>query len=205
MLTVARLSAKIGETLIVTVQTKKFKPFCLAAISVLAGAGPVMAGGYTTSVTDTVKLDVQGAGYSQTRTGSTYSVGGENVSVGTLGGVSVTNAATAPTVTASSTKAIVNPGTAFSFAESAYVGDAVGSPTYTTSTTSGQIGTISPNSNFGQVTTSTGGAPGTLAGTLKTSDPSGTNAQSGVQGTVTAGGAGTSATLQRSIDLTVFQ
>ena len=168
-------------------------------------------------MTDTVKLDVQGAGYSQTRTGSSYSASGTNVgtTIGGLGAAISTGMVTgAQTVRSSGAVTITNAGSAFSFAESAYVGDSTGSPVYTTTantgtqTTAGSgvvlvdsniAGTIKPDSSYGQVTTSTGGVAGSLAGTLKTGAPL------GVQGTITAGGAGTSATLQRTIDLTVFQ
>ena len=188
------------------------------AVALLSAAGiaPALAGGYTTSVTDTVKLDVQGAGYSQTRTGSTYSVGGNNVESSSLGGLgTITNKALGTdyatgvaSVRTSVAPTVVNSGTSFSFSESAYVGDAVGAASYVTTGATGTAttdvgGTIAPNSNYGQVTTSTGGVKGALAGTLTTTG--GTGAAKGSQGTVTAGGAGTSATLQRSIELTVFQ
>jgi len=185
-----------------------------AAAALLAAAGivPALAGGYTTSVTDTVKLDVQGAGYSQTRTGSSYSVGGNNVGSGMLGGLGVTaGTATAYTTGAaairtSAAPTIVTAGSSFSYSESAYVGDGVGTPDYAATAAtavpvkSDVTGTIAPNSDFGQVTTSTGGVAGTLAGTLTTG-----TVPTGTVGTVTAGGAGTSATLQRSIELTIFQ
>lgn len=179
-----------------------------AAAALLAAAGivPALAGGYTTSVTDTVKLDVQGAGYSQTRTGSSYSVGGNNVQSGTLGGLGVTAGtvtaytAGAAAIRTSDAPTIFNAGSSFSYSESAYVGDGVGNPNYAATAAAGATGTIAPDSDFGQVTTSTGGVAGTLAGTLTTGI-----VPTGTVGTVTAGGAGTSATLQRSIELTIFQ
>lgn len=198
------------------------KPVAAAALLSAAWIAPALAGGYTTSVTDTVKLDVQGAGYSQTRTGSSYSASGTNVGA-TVGGLGTAAAASmvtgAQTVRSSSAPTITSAGTAFSFAESAYVGDTNTAGTYTTTANNGNkttasaagatpevvavdsnvAGTIAPNSSFGQVTVSTGGVAGSLAGTLPTS-----GVGTGI-GTVTAGGAGTSATLQRSIDLTVFQ
>ena len=194
------------------------KPVLAAALLATAGIAPALAGGYTNSVTDTVKLDVQGAGYSQTRTGSSYSASGTNVgtTIGGLGAAVSTGMVTgAQTVRSSGAVTITNPGSAFSFAESAYVGDSTGSPVYTTTANTGTqttavagsvvlvdsniAGTIKPDSSYGQVTTSSGGVAGSLAGTLQT------GATAGVQGTITAGGAGTSATLQRTIDLTVFQ
>ena len=184
-----------------------------AALLAAAGIAPALAGGYTTSVTDTVKLDVQGAGYSQTRTGSAYSVGGNNVGSTQLGGLGLASGSGASTyVTTSSAgfrssdaPTIINSGTSFSFSESAYVGDAVTTPAFATSTTSGQQGTIAPATSYGQVTTSTGGVAGSLAGTLNLGAAAAGTSAAGVQGAITAGGSGTSATLQRSIDLTVFQ
>ena len=62
----------------------------------------------------------------------------------------------------------------------------------TTSVSSGVVGSLPL---FGSTTTSSGGVAGSLAGTLSnTSVP-----------TVTAGGAGTTAIGQRSIELSVFQ
>ena len=177
------------------------KPVAAAALLSAAGIAPALAGGYTTSVTDTVKLDVQGAGYSQTRTGSSYSVAGNNVNSAALGGLGTAAAAPAASTTAplgvraSGTPSINTAGSSFSFAESAYIGDAVGTQVVAVDTTTG---TIVPFSNYGQSTVSTGGIRGTLDGTL-------VPGAGGSQGAITAGGAGTSATLQRTIDLTVFQ
>ena len=163
-----------------------------ALFSVFASAAPALAGGYTSAITDTVRLDVQGAGVQSIRTGSSYAVSGTNIdfgSSGTLGGV----ASSGTSVTSSSGASVLTPGSAFSFSESIYTGDSINTTPYTPSS-----GIISPTV-YGNSTISPGGDKGSLAGSLS----AGTASQS--VGSITAGGAGTSATLQRSIDLTVFQ
>lgn len=176
---------------------KTLSAFLLASAALTA---PAFAGGYTNTITDTVKLDVQGAGVQSVRTGSSYAVSGSNVeftgSGAAIGGLSSGGpySGSAPaTVTPSTAPSIVTPGSAFSFSESAYVGDTVNTSAYTPSS-----GVISPKV-YGNSTVSTGGSAGSLAGSLS----AGTSA-AGV-GSITAGGPGTSATLQRTIDLTVFQ
>jgi hypothetical protein len=163
-----------------------------AFVLVFASAAPALAGGYTSAITDTVRLDVQGAGVQSTRTGSSYAVSGTNVqftgSGARLGGVTATDA-----VTTSTGAALLTPGSAFSFNESIYKGDTINTSAYTPSS-----GIISPTV-YGNSTISPGGDKGSLAGSLS----AGTATES--VGSITAGGAGTSATLQRSIDLTVFQ
>ena len=81
-------------------------------------------------------------------------------------------------------------GQAFSFSESINAADTV----VTTQTRSNQ-GTIDSPNLYGDSVTQVGGEKGTLAGTLSTT---------GVP-TVTAGGAGTTATGQRAIELSVFK
>ena len=164
-----------------------------AFFSVLAFSAPALAGGYTSAITDTVRLDVQGAGVQSIRTGSSYAVSGTNIGFsganGAIGGVDLSGTS----VTPSSGASVVTPGSAFSFSESIYTGDSINTSAYTPS-----AGVISPKI-YGNSTISPGGDKGTLAGSLS----AGTVTQS--VGSITAGGAGTSATLQRSIDLTVFQ
>ena len=87
--------------------------------------------------------------------------------------------------------AINNDGETFSFTETALVGDVP--VTSQSSLSSG--GRIDTPNIYGNTTQYQGGTPGSLAGTLGgTSVP-----------TVTAGGAGTSAIGQRTIELSVFQ
>lgn len=172
-----------------------------AFVSSFALAAPAMAGGYTSSITDTVRLDVQGAGVQSMRTGNSYAVSGSNVkfdapagggnaSMGGLG--ALTSGASA--ISNGSGTSIVTPGSAFSFSQSSYQGDTINAAATSFSGT----GTITP-AVYGNSTISTGGVAGNLAGSLSAG-----TANAGV-GSVTAGGAGTSATLQRSIDLSVFQ
>lgn len=82
------------------------------------------------------------------------------------------------------TYSINTSGQAFSFSESLIEAD--------TAPASVSTGAIAP---YGNITSTAAGSAGTLAGTL-----SGTSVP-----TVTAGGAGTSATAQRSIELSVFK
>ena len=149
---------------------------------------PVFAGEITHKIVDSVQLTVDGAASAATRIGSSYAVSGSNISAATFGGLTV------PSGTAAATQIqgdydINTAGQAFSFSESFTVGDAIPSGT---TVTSGVVGSLP---SFGSVTTSSGGVAGSLAGTL-----SGTTVPS-----VTAGGAGTQAVGQRSIELSVFK
>ena len=140
-------------------------------------------------ITDSVQLSVDGPAVQSTRIGSSYAVSGSNISVSTLGGLTGGSATAAATVSAGS-YSINTDGQSFTFSESTTIGD---TPVTSQSTlSSGQF--TSPNL-YGDSITSSGGTAGTLAGTL-----SGTGVP-----TVTAGGAGTTAIGQRSIELSVFQ
>ena len=139
---------------------------------------PVSAAEITSRITDSVQLNVEGAAVQSTRMGASYSVSGTNIQSTSFGGVG-----------GSGTYDINTAGQAFSFSESLRTADVdVTSQTVT----GGVIG--SPNL-YGDSVTQTGGDKGTLAGTLSTT---------GVP-TVTAGGSGTTATGQRSIELSVFK
>lgn len=154
------------------------KKFALIAASFVMSA-PAFAGEITSTITDSVQLNVTGAAVQSTRLGGAYSVSGTNIDATTFGGVD-TGAGTYDVNTAGST---------FSFSESLREADtAVTSQTVTT-------GAIASPNLYGDSVTSVGGSAGNLAGTLSnTSTP-----------TVTAGGAGTTATGQRVIQLSVFQ
>ena len=157
-----------------------------AILLVLFGlAAPATANEITASITDSVSLTVQGAAVQSTRIGSSYSVSGSNVSVTTLGGVDMSST---PSISAGD-YGIGTDEAAFTFSESATVGD--------TSVTSQTVasGTIASPNLYGSSTTQLGGDAGNLAGDLSaTSIPS-----------VTAGGAGTTAVGQRTIEMSVFQ
>jgi hypothetical protein len=149
---------------------------------------PVNAAEITSRITDSVQLKVDGAAIQSTRIGSSYSVSGSNIDVTTLGGLS-TGSTTAPASITDGTYGINTNGQAFTFSETGIVGDV---PLTSQTVTNGVVG--SPNL-YGDTITQPGGEKGTLAGTL-----SGTGVP-----TVTAGGAGTTATAQRSIELSVFK
>jgi hypothetical protein len=155
---------------------KKMKRLLLAFS--LFFAIPVNAAEITSKITDSVQLKVDGAAVQSTRIGASYSASGTNIQSSSFGGVG-----------GAGTYDINTPGQAFSFSESINAAD---TPVTTQTVTNGVIGT--PNL-YGDSVTQVGGEKGTLAGTLS---PTGVP-------TVTAGGAGTSATAQRSIELSVFK
>ena len=138
----------------------------------------VEAAEITSKITDSVQLKVDGAAIQSTRIGASYSVSGTNIQSSSFGGVG-----------GAGTYDINTAGQAFTFSESFNAAD---TPVTSQTVTTGVIG--SPNL-YGDSVTQAGGDKGTLAGTLSTT---------GVP-TVTAGGAGTTATGQRSIELSVFK
>ena len=152
----------------------------------LFGAPAVRADLVHTLSTST-QLSVNGAATVSERIGSTYTVSGTNVKVGTgnsdvFGGLTAGSATAAATMKAG-TYDINTTGSAFSFSESWLQGDgiaAIGSGVDVTS------GVVADMPAFGETTTQSGGVAGTLAGTILSS---------GVM-TLTAGGAGTTATGQ---------
>jgi len=150
---------------------------------------PVFAGEITHKIVDSVQLTVDGAASAATRIGSSYSVSGSNISATTFGGLTAPASTSAAATQIQGAYDVNTAGQAFSFSESFTAGDAVSSGT---TVTSGVVGSLPA---FGSVTTSSGGVAGSLAGSL-----SGTGVP-----TVTAGGAGTQAVGQRSIELSVFK
>jgi hypothetical protein len=139
---------------------------------------PVSAAEITSRITDSVQLNVQGAAVQSTRIGASYSASGTNIQATSFGGVG-----------GAGSYDINTAGQAFSFSESINAAD---TPVTTQSVSGGVI--ASPNL-YGDSVTQLAGDKGSLAGTL-----SGTGVP-----TVTAGGAGTTATGQRSIELSVFK
>jgi len=140
---------------------------------------PVNAAEITSKITDSVQLKVDGAAVQSTRIGASYSASGTNIQATSFGGVG-----------GAGTYDINTPGQAFSFSESIIDAD---TPVLNQTVTN--QGTITSPNLYGDSVTQVGGEKGTLAGTLS---PTGVP-------TVTAGGAGTSATAQRSIELSVFK
>jgi hypothetical protein len=159
----------------------------IAAFGMLLMTSPAMAGGLVTKHSSSVQLNVDAARSTATRIGSSFSISGSNIDT--------TDGSTANTVSAGTiTSGVYSPGTiaatqdtagaAFSFSQSYTQADAVP----TSAATVGQI------PNFGSVTSYTAGTAGDLAGTVTSA---------GVL-TVTAGGAGTSATGQYVSEITVI-
>jgi len=140
---------------------------------------PVNAAEITSKITDSVQLKVDGAAVQSTRIGASYSASGTNIQATSFGGVG-----------GAGTYDINTPGQAFSFSESIIEAD-----TPVLNQTLSNQGTFDSPNLYGDSVTQVGGEKGTLAGTLS---PTGVP-------TVTAGGAGTSATAQRSIELSVFK
>ena len=143
-------------------------------------------------LTTSTQLSVDGAATQATRLGSTYSVSGNNIKVSdsaTFGGITKSSTAAAATQT-QGTYELNTSGSAFSFSESFVAGDAVNPIGTGVDVTSGIVADMPA---YGQVTTQSGGVAGTLAGTITSA---------GVM-TITAGGAGTSATGQFVSELTV--
>jgi len=139
---------------------------------------PVSAAEITSRITDSVQLGVQGAAVQSTRIGASYSASGTNIQSTSFGGVG-----------GAGTYDINTQGQAFTFSESFNAAD---TPVTTQTVSGGQI--ASPNL-YGDSVTQLGGDKGSLAGTLS---PTGVP-------TVTAGGPGTTATAQRTIELSVFK
>ena len=153
----------------------------------LMTAGAANAGGLVTKHASSVQLTVDAARSTATRIGSSFSISGSNIDT--------TDGSTAGTVSAGTiTSGVYSPGTiaatqdtagaAFSFSQSYTQADAVP----TSAATVGQI------PNFGSVTSYTAGTAGDLAGTVTSA---------GVL-TVTAGGAGSTATGQYVSEITVI-
>tara|TARA_A100001234_G_scaffold67187_2_gene58929 strand:- start:5485 stop:5979 length:495 start_codon:yes stop_codon:yes gene_type:complete len=159
----------------------------LLAFGMILMATPAYAGGLVTKHSASVQLTVDAARATATRIGSSFSISGSNIDT--------TDGSTAGTVSAGTiTSGVYNPGTiaatqdtagaAFSFSQSYTQADAI--PTSAT--------TLGANPNFGSLTTYAAGTKDTLAGTVTSA---------GVL-TVTAGGAGTSATGQYVSEITVI-
>jgi len=139
---------------------------------------PVSAAEVTSKIIDSVQLNVQGAAVQSEKLGASYSASGTNIQATSFGGVG-----------GAGTYNINTAGQAFTFSESFRDADA------SVTTQSVTSGTISSPNLYGNSTTQLGGDKGSLAGTLSAT---------GVP-TVTAGGPGTTATGQRSIELSVFK
>ena len=144
-------------------------------------------------LTTSTQLSVDGAATQASRIGSTYSVSGNNITAGTMGGLTKASGDNAATAAASQTQgsySVTTAGSAFSLTESFTMGDAV-APIGTGVDVS--TGIVADMPAFGNVTTQSGGVAGSLAGTI---------ISAGVM-TLTAGGAGTTATGQFVSEISV--
>ena len=139
---------------------------------------PVSAAEITSRITDSVQLGVQGAAVQSTRIGASYSASGTNISATSFGGVG-----------GAGTYDIDTAGQAFTFSESFNAADSV------VTTQSVSAGEISSPNLYGDSVTQLAGDKGSLAGSLS---PTGV-------ASVTAGGPGSTATAQRTIELSVFK
>ena len=140
------------------------------------------------------QLSVNGAATASERVGSTYTVSGSNIKVGTgnsdvFGGLTIGSATAAATMKAG-TYEVNTAGSAFSFSESYTQGDAVPAIGAGVDVTSGVVADMPA---FGNTTTQSGGVAGSLAGTITSAGVS----------TLTAGGAGTSAVGQFVSEITI--
>ena len=139
------------------------------------------------TLSTSTQLSVNGAATVSERLGSTYTVSGTNIKVGSgnsdvFGGLTAGSATAAATMKAG-TYDVNTAGSAFSFSESWLQGDAIPAIGSGVDVASGVVADMPA---FGETTTQSGGVAGTLAGTILSS---------GVM-TLTAGGAGTTATGQ---------
>jgi hypothetical protein len=166
----------------------KLLPFLILLISPTAKADLVHR------LSTSTQLTVNGAATVADRVGSTYTVSGSNIKVGAgnsdvFGGLTAGSATTAATMKAG-TYDVNTAGSAFSFSESWTQGDAVPAIGAGVDVTTGVV-TDMPA--FGSTTTQSGGVAGSLAGTVTSA---------GIV-TLTAGGAGTTATGQFVSEITV--
>ena len=161
----------------------RFLPF----IMILMTASAANAGALNHRLSSSVQLTVDAASTNVTRLGSTFSISGN--------GVDTTDGNTANTISVGTiTSGVYSPGTiaatqdtpgnAFSFSQSYTQADAIPTSAVT-------VGAVA---NFGNITSTTAGTAGSLAGTLTSAGAI----------TLTAGGAGTNATGQFVSELSIL-
>jgi len=140
----------------------------------------------TSKIQSSISLTVDGAASQTTRIGSSYSVHGSNITLGTAGGLGSLTPGSAVGYTPAD-YSITTAGDSFSFTETFLEGSAKATSTSVTA------GVVTALPNYGAVTTTSGGVAGSLAGSL----------DSGSAMAITAGGAGTAAVAQLVVELTV--
>jgi hypothetical protein len=171
---------------------KRIIPFLMMAV-VGSLANPVRAD-LVHRLTTSTQLSVDAAYSSGTRLGSTYTVSGNNIKVDTsnsghFGALTAGSATAAPTLDVG-TYDVNTAGSAFSFSESFTQGDAINAMGAGVDVTAGVVADMPA---YGTNFTSSGGVAGSLAGTITSAGAM----------TLTAGGAGTSATGQFVSEITV--
>jgi len=166
------------------------KKVLLALAGVTFFVSPVSAGQITSRIVDSVQLTVDGPSLTSTRIGSTYSTSGSNITATNLGGLHGGTATAAPTLTLGTYEQTTD-GQAYTFTETGLIGDTP----VTSQAALATNGRVSEPNLYGSSTQFQGGSAGDLAGTLTVA---------GVP-TVTAGGPGTTAIGQRTVELSVFQ
>ena len=160
--------------------------------SILFAFGAGAKADLTHKLSTSTQLTVDSALTVGTRLGSTYAVSGNNIKVATDNHFGKLTAGTATAAASLDVGAydINTAGSAFSFSESWNQGDVVNPIGSGVDVTSGIVADMPA---YGQVQTNSGGVAGTLAGTITSA---------GVM-TITAGGAGTTATGQFVSEVTV--
>ena len=159
----------------------------LPIVMLLMTAGAAQAGGLVTKHASSVQLTVDAARTTSARVGNSYAISGSGVNTtdgttaGTISTGTITSGVLAPGAIAATQ---ATNGAAFSYSQSFTQGDAIP----TTAVTVGEVG------NFSSQTSYAAGTAGNLAGTVTTAGAL----------TVTAGGAGTSATGQFVSEITVI-
>jgi len=150
-------------------------------------------------LTQSAQISIDQAYSSAKRIGSTYSASGSNVTPsvtsgstttsGAIGGLNLGSLTSGVPAMVDTNYAVTTAGSAFSFSESAVIGDTISSATEVTAAT----GTVDDLPTYGEVVTGSGGVKANLAATALSS---------GVM-TITAGGAGTSAILSNKMALEI--
>ena len=149
-------------------------------------SGSVARADLTHRMTSSTQLSVNGAYTDATRIGSTYTVSGSNIKVASADdhfGKLTAGTATAAATLDGGAYDVNTAGSAFTFSESWTQGDVVNAIGSGVDVTSGVVADMPA---YGEVLTMSGGVAGSLAGTITSA---------GVT-TLTAGGAGTTATGQ---------
>ena len=160
------------------------KRFALLAIAL--SFAPAAHADLTHKIQSSIQLTVDGAASQASRIGSTLSVSGNNVTLGTAPTLGSLTPGSAVGYTPGAWS-VTTAGDAFSYSESFLEGDATPSATTVTA------GVTPSLPMLGNTTTTTGGVAGSLAGTIASDNAI----------TLTAGGAGTTAIGQIVTELTV--